>query len=348
MQPSFESKVAPARRVQQREIAERAGVSISTVSRVLNNVAGISEPVAQRVWAIARELGYERDSENANRFENVFLLTSLPLAPLIDPFHAEILNAVEQACSNQGVHFNYATLRNGSSNGEMVFDRLKKNPVDGLLLLSIDDPALTEQIMGLDLPIVMINVDRRELALDTFLPDNRQGGLLATRHLIAHGHKRILHIMASERRTIRRRFEAYQTALAEADIPFDPSLVVQVKLNAEDTYAEMKRRLTPGNIDFTAVFCANDLSAMGFMRAAQEAGLRIPEDVSVVGFDDIAPAAFLSPPLTTVRIEAAELGMLSLRRLQDRVMTPELIPIRVSLACRLIERSSVAGPRQDG
>ncbi len=82
------------------------------------------------------------------------------------------------------------------------------------------------------------------------------------------------------------------------------------------------------------------------MRAAQEAGLRIPEDVSVVGFDDIAPAAFLSPPLTTVRIESAELGMLALSRLKDRVMTPGLTPVRVSLACHLIERSSVTGPRQ--
>jgi DNA-binding LacI/PurR family transcriptional regulator len=331
-----------ARRIQQREIAERAGVSISTVSRVLNNVAGISETVHQRVLAAAAELGYQRnEAKPANRIQNVSLLTSLPLAPSIDPFHADVLSGVELACSREDLHLSYATFGNGSPNAEMVLDRLRQNPVDGLLLLSIDDLAFIEQIRAMSLPTVMINVDRRELLIDTFLPDNRQGALLAVRHLIAHGHRRILHITWSERRTIQRRSEAYQAALAEASIPYDPQLVVEVRINAEDTYEEMKQRLAQGEPDFTAAFCANDLSAMGFMRAAQEAGLRIPQDVSVIGFDDIATAAFLSPPLTTVRIETAELAALAVRRLLDRAAAPNLTPIRVSLSCRLIERQSV-------
>ncbi len=334
---------AAARRIQQREIAARAGVSVSTVSRVLNNVAGISETVQQRVLAAAAELGYERnEAKPATRIQNVSLLTSLPLAPSLDPFHADLLSGVELACGREGLHLNYATFVNGSSNAEMVLERLRQNPVDGLLLLSIDDPALIEQIRAMGRPTVMINVDRRELPLDTFLPDNRQGALLAMRHLIAHGHQRILHITWSERRTIQRRSEAYQAALAEAGIPYDPQLVVEVQINAEATYLEMKRRLARGETDFTAAFCANDLSAMGFMRAAQEAGLRIPQDVSVIGFDDIATVAFLSPPLTTMRIESAELAALAVRRLLDRAAAPSLTPIRVSLSCRLIERQSVA------
>jgi DNA-binding LacI/PurR family transcriptional regulator len=334
---------AATRRIQQREIAERAGVSVSTVSRVLNNVAGISEMVQQRVLAAAAELGYERnEAKPASRIQNVSLLTSLPLAPSLDPFHADLLSGVELACGREGLHLNYATFGNGSSNAEMVLERLRQNPVDGLLLLSIDDPALIEQIRAMGRPTVMINVDRRELPLDTFLPDNRQGALLAMRHLIAHGHRRILHITWPERRTIQRRSEAYQAALAEAGIPYDPQLVVEVQINAEATYQEMKRRLARVESDFTAVFCANDLSAMGFMRAAQEAGLRIPQDVSVIGFDDIATAAFLSPPLTTMRIESGELAALAVRRLLDRAATPNLTPIRVSLSCHLIERQSVA------
>jgi LacI family transcriptional regulator len=230
-------------------------------------------------------------------------------------------------------------------NVETVLERLRQNGVDGLLLLSIDDPAQIEAIRGLNAPLVMINVDQRELPLDTVLPDNRLGGLLAVRHLIAHGHRRILHVTASQRRTIRRRMEAYQAALAEAGIPFDPGLVIDVPINAESAYEAMRRRLAEGAPDFTAAFCANDLAAMGLMRAAQEGGLRIPQDLSVVGFDDIATAAFLSPPLTTVRIETAELATLAVRRLLDRAAAPNLTPVRVSLACRLIERQSVARPR---
>jgi DNA-binding LacI/PurR family transcriptional regulator len=346
---SEESKPASSRRVQQREIAELAGVSVSTVSRVLNNAAGISEMVQQRVLVAAAELGYQRTgARQAGRIQNVSLLTSLPLAPALDPFHADVLNGVELACGREGLHLSYATLGPSMANAETVLERLRQNGVDGLLLLSIDDQALIEASRGLNAPMVMINVDQRELPLDAFLPDNRLGALLAVRHLIAHGHRRILHITASQRRTIRRRTEAYRGALAEADIPYDPQLLIDVPINAESAYEATRRRLAQGPPDFTAAFCANDLAAMGLMRAAQEAGLRIPQDLSVVGFDDIATAAFLSPPLTTVRVETAELAALAVRRLLDRAAARDLTPIRVSLACRLIERQSVARPRARG
>src|SRR5690606_3586628 len=110
----------------------------------------------------------------------------------------------------------------------------------------------------------------------------------------------------------------------------------------EDTYRVTKKLLAHKAPEFSAVFCANDISAMGFMRAAQEAGLRIPHDISVVGFDEIASVAFLTPPLTTIRIEIGELASMAVQRLIDCVAEPKLTPIRVSLACRLIERQSVS------
>jgi LacI family transcriptional regulator len=304
-------------------------------------VAGISEAVQQRVLAVAEELGSEGEKQ-AVQLQNVGLLTSLPIASALDPFHADVLNGVEQACSEEGIHLSYATLNNGTPGDEKWLTRLRQNPIDGLLLLSLDDPAVIEQLRILTLPIVMINVDLPELPEDSFVPDNYQGALLAMRYLIAHDHRRILHITQSKRRTIQWRAEAYRFALAEAGIPYDPQLLFDVEINAEETYAAMTHRLAHKDIDFTAVFCANDLSAMGFMRAAQEIGLRIPDDVSVMGFDDIASSAFLSPPLTTVRIETQELATLAVRRLIERAADPTLTPIRVSLSCHLIERRSVA------
>lgn len=354
------SQSSEARRIQQREIAERAGVSVSTVSRVLNNVAGISQTVQQRVLAAAGELGYAKDQSRPRRrvqgaprdeqhtvrpdhhIPTVTLLTKLLLQPSIDPFHTDVLHGVQLACSREGAHLNYSSFGHQAANSEAMIEWLRQNPVEGLLLLSSDDPALIEPIQAMRIPIVMINVDRYELPIDTFLPDNHQGAMLATQHLIAHGHRRILHITWSRRRTIQRRTAAYQAALAEAGIPYDPRLVIDTHISAEDTYQEMRRRLAQRDLDFSAVFCANDLAAMGFMRAAQEAGLRVPQDVSVVGFDDIATAGFLSPPLTTVRIETAELARLALRRLLERAASPDLTPVRVLLSCRLIERQSVA------
>jgi DNA-binding LacI/PurR family transcriptional regulator len=334
------------RRIQQREIAARAGVSISTVSRVLNNVAGISAALQQRVLAAATELGYQGEpTRRLGQLQNVGLFTSLPAAASLDPFHADVLNGVEAECGRQGIHLNYATLGQTQARTEFVLDRLRQNPVDGLLLMSVDDPGLTRQLLALDLRIVMINVDQRELPVDTFLPDNRYGTLLAMRHLIGHGHRRIAHITWPERRTIRRRYEAYQAALDEAGIAYAPELIVEAPINAENAYEAMKCRLTSGELDFTAVFCANDLAAIGAMRALQEAGLRIPEDVSVVGFDDLTTTAFLSPPLTTVRVERGELGALAVRRLIERAAAPQFTPIRVELACRLIERQSTARAR---
>src|SRR5690606_13358520 len=114
------------RRVYQRDIAERAGVSISTVSRVLTNTGGISERVAQRVLAAAAELGYEvTDEDKPDQLHNVVLLTSLSLSPSLDPFHADVLSGVEWACNEQGIHFSYASFSNGVSNSDKTLIRLQ-------------------------------------------------------------------------------------------------------------------------------------------------------------------------------------------------------------------------------
>ncbi|MEP7285010.1 MAG: LacI family DNA-binding transcriptional regulator [Chloroflexota bacterium] len=331
------------RRVYLREIAKRAGVSVSTVSRVLSNAGGISEGVQEHVITVAAELGYKKNEEKeANQLRSVTLLTSLHLGTSIDPFHADVLNGVELVCGEIGVHLSYATLNNSAATDLKILNRLQNNQVDGLLLLSLDDSDLIEQLRSLNIPSVMINIDSPDLTEDTFLPDNYWGAHLAMRHLIDNGHKHILHITQSKRRTIQRRTEAYKAVLVEAGIRYDPKLIVECEINPEETYKAMMKRFAHAELDFTAVFCANDLSAMGLMRAAQDSGLSIPQDISVIGFDDVASAAFLSPPLTTIRIETKELAALAVRRLIDRAMTADLTPIRVLLSCKLVERRSVA------
>ncbi len=109
----------------------------------------------------------------------------------------------------------------------------------------------------------------------------------------------------------------------------------------------MRARLARGAPDFTALFCMNDICAIGVLRAVREAGLRVPDDLSMIGFDDIPMVAYTDPPLTTIRVARQELGLLGLQRLLDRAATPDLTPIRVEVACQLIERQSVAAVRRE-
>jgi LacI family transcriptional regulator len=131
--------------------------------------------------------------------------------------------------------------------------------------------------------------------------------------------------------------------LEAANIGYDPHLILNVsELGLDTAYASMKTFLTGPHPEFTAVFAANDPTAIGVIRALQEAGLHVPRDISVVGFDDLDIAAFIHPPLTTVRVERQEMGKFAVWRLLERVAQPGLTPIRVELQCRLIERKSVA------
>jgi LacI family transcriptional regulator len=337
------------RRIQQREIATRAGVSVSTVSRVLNNVAGISDALQRRVLEAAAELGYAPSRPALNGgLHTVSLFTNLPAAPLFDPFHADILSGIEMECRRHGIHLNIATVAPAPESTAFVIERIRQTSTEGLLLLSVDDRPLVEYVLGLDLPVVTINAEYPDLQIDSFLPDNYYGALIGMRHLIKQGHCHILHITYLKRRTIKRRHEAYRAALVEAGISYDPALVVDLPgLGAEEAYNGLDALLQEQPPNFTAIFCANDTAAMGALRVLQEHGLRVPEDMSVIGFDDISGAAFLTPPLTTVRIERAELGVLAVRRLVERAANPQLTPMRAELVCRLIERQSVAQARSE-
>ena len=194
--------------------------------------------------AVAEELGYEVTADDkTEQLRNVTLLTNLSLAPSLDPFHADVLNAIEWACHEQAIHFSYASLSNGGSNADLILSRLQRNPVDGVFLLSLDDPGLLEQIRALNVPLVMINVDSIDPVDDAVLPDNYQGARMAMRYLLTNGHTRILHITQSRRRTIQRRTEAYKDMLREAGIEFDPELVIETEINAEQTYKVMTQQL---------------------------------------------------------------------------------------------------------
>lgn len=333
------------RPTRQREIASRAGVSISTVSRVLNDVGYVSADAQRRVLSAAAELGYagvSRSDLDGLKRVGVFVPASIARATSAGFLHADIVAGVEAECRKDGLHLGFTALPPGLAGIDVVHNEIERHDVEGLLLLSITEHELVENILGFGVPAVLINAVHPTLPIDTILPDSQGGVLHAMEYLIALGHRHIMHAThVTHRPRFPGRHELYRFALETAGIPYDPALVIETPLDDEQgAYTAMAKALSRDLPHFTAVFCFNDRVAVGVMRALQEAGRRIPDDVSIVGFDDTTIAAFLSPPLTTVRVERELLGALAVRRLLERSASPDLIPIRVELATRLIERQS--------
>ncbi|GCE09399.1 LacI family DNA-binding transcriptional regulator [Dictyobacter aurantiacus] len=335
-------------RVRLSDIATAASTSISTVSRVLNDIetVSISQEVKDRVLKAARSLGYQGKS---NRLESINLfISAVEKYASQDLFHADIMAGVEAECRRHDIRLSYTLVEPGTYRTFFVLEKVRQSGSAGLIFLSAFEPHVLASAQALNPRMVLLNGDYKDLAIDDFLPDNDGGARLAMRYLLEHGHRHILCITRCGRATIDRRHRAYREVLEEAGYDYNPALVVDTRLWLDDVYERLKIFLMAPHPPFTAIFCGSDLAAIGAARALQERGLRIPQDISLIGFDDISVAAFMTPPLTTVRIERELLGRMAVRRLIERYTEPTLPSIRLELRCCLVERQSVANRSSRG
>jgi DNA-binding LacI/PurR family transcriptional regulator len=323
-------------------IAVRAGVSTSTVSRVLNNKAdSISDELQQRVLAAVSELNPNNPAIKKS-LDHVGLFSDRLVDPSIEPFHFGIMAGIQAECQRLGIHFSFTLLKPEAETLGFIQDKVKQTNIDGLIFMAVDNREFLERIAQLDVPCVLVNSRHLGLAVDSFLPDNFTGAAMAVRYLIKNGHKHIIHLSDMRRETIRMRHLAYRTTLEESGLEYDPALVVRTTdVGASEAYDAMKKFLANYPPEFSAIFCANDFSAIGAMKALREAGLNIPNDVSIVGFDDIAIAEFTDPPLTTVRVEREAIGAKALQGLVDRAANPDQLSYCLEMSCGLIVRDSV-------
>jgi len=334
----------PYRPVRQREIAEHAGVSVSTVSRVLSGSAGIGPSARARVLEAATQLGHPLSNQVGGlRHVGLFVSNwrSLPTSQPSAFFHADILAGAEAECRARGIQLRYTVIDRQSDSESLIRERVERRHLDGLLFFELDDQTLLERILRFALPVVVINAEHPGIPVDIVVPDNEGGAYLAANHLIDNGHRRILNIAQVQRPTRARRARAFQTAVA-AGLGENPNLMLVPKHNWETAGEMLLERLNAKAADFTAVFCWDDTVAVHVIRALHSKGYDVPRDISVIGFNDLPFAALLSPALTTVRIEGGELGRVAIRRLVERAQTPCLTPVQVNVATRLIERQSVA------
>lgn len=336
-----------------RAIAEQADVSIGTVSRVLNNHGNVNAELRERVLKAAAELGYERAPRAARKLREIFFMFH-PHADLhaaaANPFWSQILAGVEDAAREQAMHVTYRSLVGDWQPSDAIFDMLSGLDSAGVLLVGPAPLELVQVFQRTRAPLVLVDHHAPHQAVDSVLGDNIQGAREAVEQLIAAGHRRIAMVggptvyQPGPRNTIytiEQRALGYRAALLEAGLSVDPRLYEPGTLAVDGGY-QATRSLLERGADFTAVFCANDHTAIGAIKALAERGLRVPADVSVVGFDDIDLAEHLTPALSTVRVSKTAMGRAAVQRLIDRAANPELTPASLILDVSFIPRGTVA------
>jgi len=332
------------------EIADLADVSRSTVSRVLNNHPSVRPSVRQRVQQVIQEHRYTPRAAArslASRRTNVvgLLIPRSAATFFSDPFFPHVIQGITETCSNRGFFLllSMVTVEREQDFYERV---LRGRHVDGLIMMSsdIDDPILPLLIRD-ESPLVLVG--RHPYLADVTFADveNRDGAVQAVRHLIELGHQRIATITgppfmvaAMDRR------DGYKQALAEAAIPIRPDLIVESDFTQSGGYAAMHEILRLPDHP-TAIFAGSDVMAAGALRAIHEVGLRVPDDMSLVSFDDLPLASILTPPLTTVHQPLHELGAAAADLLLNRLeQSDDHQPNHVRLPTHLVVRQSSGVP----
>ncbi|MFI7632054.1 LacI family DNA-binding transcriptional regulator [Microbispora rosea] len=331
----------PPQRLTVAEIAHLAGVSAPTVSRVLNGHAGVALATRQRVEAVLREHGYRRrDSEPAAIIELVFhALESL--------WALEIIQGVEQVAREHELAVVLTEMQGRLTPGRAWTEQvLARRPTGVVAVFSELTVQQQSQLATRSIPLVVLDPTGEPLhETPSVGATNWSGGMAATRHLLDLGHRRIAMLSGpTQWPCCRARLDGYRAAMDAAGVPVDSELVRVSTLYVEGGLrdgAELLRLPDPP----TAVFCANDLQALGVYEAARRAGARIPEDLSVVGFDDLSFTQWAGPPITTVRQPLVQMGAAAARMVLALAQGERLEQHRVELATALVVRESTAPPR---
>ncbi|MGY1810939.1 LacI family DNA-binding transcriptional regulator [Blastococcus sp. SYSU D00669] len=331
-------------RVTMQQVAAEAGVSISTVSKVINGRYGVSAETVEHVTRVINRLGYEASlvaRSLRNRRTNVVGVLVMDF----EPFSTEVLKGVADAVHGSG--YELIAYSAGGHPEEHVgwerrsLTRLMATLVDGAVLVT---PTVTD--VHADGPVVAVDPHTGPSRLPSVAADNLQGARLGVEHLLGLGHTRIGMITGrSDLLSAQQREQGYREALDTAGLSVDESLVRSGGFEPERA-REAARELLSLSQPPTAVFAANDLSALMTMEAAAELGMDVPRQLSVVGFDNIPESALADPPLTTVQQPIRRMGQEAARMLLALISGEEVADLHRTLATSLVRRASTAAPQQ--
>ena len=326
------------------DVARLAGVSTATVSRALNGTGQIAPATRAMIDDAVAQLGYHPNTAARSLVTRSTQTIALLLPDITNPFYAALVSGIQERALETGHTMLLCTTEGDPEREEQYLSLLRAKQVDGVLVdgLVLPPDRITRFVRE-GLPIVCLDRDIDSTLVPLVQVDNRLGARLATEHLLELGHERIGHIAGTPDLGISdERIEGYRDALRAAGIAVDPELIAVGSFTEEGGYEAA--RVLSDKWDLTALFAANDLSAIGALSALVQSGRRVPEEVSVVGFDDLRLSRFTNPPLTTVHQPAGEIARHAAELLLELASGRPVERMRYFLEPGLVVRSSTAPP----
>lgn len=311
-----------AKKITTREIARMAGVSPTAVSFAMNGKDGISPDTRRRILNVIRQVNYQPErrpivgARSGNRLNRIAVIFRRDIQPVDMLFYTELNNSIMEACSARGIDM--LVTRMQMADGEPRLPNcLLCRDVDGVLVYGDISRSYLERIKALEIPVVELDSSRSYEGQVAVRVNYRQAAYLSTKHLLDRGHRDIAYIGNEELHDFNLQvFSGFQDAISAAKQPLDLSRV-QLNVRDEETVHNAVDALLSSAVLPTAIFCATDLYAIYAMGYLQKKGIRIPEDISIIGIDDIGISSFTTPALTTIRVDREELGKCAFELLMD-------------------------------
>ncbi|MCC7445989.1 MAG: LacI family DNA-binding transcriptional regulator [Anaerolineae bacterium] len=328
-----------------KDVAREAGVSYSTVSRVLNNQPHIHPDKRQRVLDAAARLGYVVNLQARGLVGGRTQTIGLLLHELSAPYMGLVVQGIDEELAAAAYELILQTTHRHRHKETLLVNTVSRGMIDGLLLLlPLELESYLDVLRDRQFPYVVIDHQGFDDFSPTVSADNVQGAYTATKYLIELGHRRIGFVAGRfDTSSGTDRLAAYKAALTDAGLPFDPDLVQPGAYEQHGGYLAANALLDLPQPP-TALFCANDASAFGAYEAIRNRGLRIPQELSVIGFDDIPQAALVHPPLTTIQQPLVEIGRRAARLLLHYIAQPDYPVEHIVMPTRLIVRESCQSP----
>lgn len=328
-----------------KDIARELDLSYSSVSLALNDDPRIKKQTKERVKLKAKEMGYQRNARARALVMNKSEMIGFILPDIENPFFSSLIRGAEEIAFNRGFNL---VICNTNWNIELEAKHLNlviERKIDGILLVSCNEPNPTlERVLSLKLPLVFVSSPYPDADANFVGTDSEHGGYLAAKHLLDLGHKKFVVIGGRfNSEAIIQRFNGYKRALSEYNIPLEKSDVYLGDFSVDCGYNNIKKILIDRH-DFTAVLAFDDLLAIGIMNGLKESGLRIPSDISVIGFDNIEAASFKGIDLTTISMDKSRMGKLAVDMLLDDLNCKHesCVKKKIVLEQELIIRKSTA------
>lgn len=327
------------------DIAKRSGFSVTTVSKALNNYKDVAPQTRQKILAIAEELGFRPNSVARSLTTKKSWIIGVFFQDHVNsgfkhPFFIDVIESFKKVVGKKGYDLLFFANQLGNKAISYV-EHCRDRNVDGVIILGLNknDPFLPELINS-DIPCVSVDLDVVGKNGGYICSDNIDGGIKAVEYLYELGHRKIAHISGSiDTLAGQKRYIGYQMALEKLNLPFRREYLVDGDYTRDGGYNSMVKLIQLQDPP-TAIFCGGDLMAVGAIKAANDLNFSIPKDISIIGFDDIDLAQFISPPLTTIKQNKEELGSRAADALLKLIEESESISPIISIPTELIVRGS--------